>query len=136
MNLQPYLAFNGTCAEAFRMYAKILGGKLEMMKNGESPAADQTPPDQRDRILHARLDVGDGAVVMGGDAPPQYFTKPQGFSVSIGVKKTSEGERIFRALAEGGEVKMPFGKTFWAEGFGMCIDRFGIPWMVNCEKQG
>ena len=136
MNVEPYLAFNGTCAEAFRTYAKILGGKLEMMKNGESPVADQTPSDQRDRILHARLDIGGGAVVMGSDAPPQYFSKPQGFSVAIGVKTTSEGERIFRALAEGGEVKMPFAKTFWAERFGMCIDRFGIPWMVNCEREG
>jgi len=136
VNVEPYLAFNGTCAEAFRTYEKVLGGKLEMMTHGESPMADQTPPDQRGRIMHARLDLGEGAVVMGSDAPPQYFTKPQGFSVSIGVKQTSEGERIFKALSEGGEVKMPFAKTFWAAGFGMCIDRFGIPWMVNCEKEG
>ena len=133
MDIQPYLTFNGKCAEAFRFYAKTLGGKLEMMTNGESPVADQTPPDQRDRILHANLRVGD-AVVMGSDAPPQYFSKPEGFSVSIQLKDSAEGERIFHALSEGGVVKMPFGKTFWAERFGMCIDRFGIPWMVNCEK--
>ena len=133
MTINAYLTFNGKCAEAFRFYAKVLGGKLEMMKNGESPVADQTPPDQRDRILHARLDLGD-AVVMGSDAPPQYFTQPQGFSVAIGLEDTAEGERIFQALSEGGTVKMPFAKTFWAERFGMCIDRFGIPWIVNCEK--
>jgi len=133
MTINAYLTFNGKCAEAFRLYAKIFGGKLEMMKNGESPVADQTPPDQRDRILHARLDLGD-AVVMGSDAPPQYFTQPQGFSVAIGLEDTAEGERIFQALSEGGTVKMPFAKTFWAERFGMCIDRFGIPWIVNCEK--
>ncbi len=136
MNANPYLAFDGTCAEAFRTYEKILGGKLDLMTNGDSPVADQTPPDQRGRIMHARLELAGGAVVMGSDAPPHYFTKPQGFSVSIGVTKTSEGERIFKALSEGGEVKMPFAKTFWAAGFGMCIDRFGIPWMVNCEKEG
>ena len=133
MTINAYLTFNGKCAEAFRFYAKVLGGKLEMMKNGESPVADQTPPDQRDRILHARLDLGD-AVVMGSDAPPQYFSQPQGFSVAIGLGDTAEGERIFQALSEGGTVKMPFAKTFWAERFGMCIDRFGIPWIVNCEK--
>ena len=132
MTINAYLTFNGKCAEAFRLYAKIFGGKLEMMKNGESPVADQTPPDQRDRILHARLDLGD-AVVMGSDAPPQYFTQPQGFSVAIGLEDTAEGERIFQALSEGGTVKMPFAKTFWAERFGMCIDRFGTPWIVNCE---
>ena len=133
MTINAYLTFNGKCAEAFRFYAKVFGGKLEMMTNGESPVADQTPPDQRDRILHARLDLGD-AVVMGSDAPPQYFSQPQGFSVAIGLGDTAEGERIFQALSEGGTVKMPFAKTFWAERFGMCIDRFGIPWIVNCEK--
>ena len=133
MTINAYLTFNGKCAEAFRFYAKVFGGKLEMMTNGESPAAAQTPPDQRDRILHARLDVGD-AVVMGSDAPPQYFSQPQGFSVAIGLGDTAEGERIFQALSEGGTVKMPFAKTFWAERFGMCIDRFGIPWIVNCER--
>ena len=136
MRIEPYLVFDGTCAEAFRMYAKILGGKPEMATYGDSPMADQTPADQRGRIMHAHLEIGGGAVVMGSDAPPPYFTKPQGFSVSIGVTKTSEGERIFNALSEGGEVKMPFSKTFWAAGFGMCIDRFGIPWMVNSEKEG
>ncbi len=136
MDVNPYLAFDGKCAEAFRTYEKILGGKLEMMTNGESPMAEQTPPDQRGRILHARLDLGGGASIMGSDAPPQYFTKPQGFSVAIGVARKSDGERIFKALCEGGEVKMPFSKTFWAAGFGMGIDRFGIPWMVSCEKEG
>lgn len=132
MQVNAYLTFDGRCGEAFRTYAKVLGGKLEMMTNGESPVADQTPPDQRDRILHARLDLGD-SVLMGSDAPPQYFTQPQGFSVSIGLKDSAQGERIFRALSEGGTVKMPFAKTFWAERFGMCIDRFGTPWIVNCE---
>lgn len=132
MQVHAYLTFNGKCADAFRFYAKVLDGKLEMMTNGESPVADQTPPDQRDRILHARLDLGD-SVLMGSDAPPQYFTQPQGFSVSIGLKDSAQGERIFRALSEGGTVKMPFAKTFWAERFGMCIDRFGTPWIVNCE---
>lgn len=133
MKINAYLAFDGKCAEAFRAYQKILGGKLEIMTNGESPMANQTPPDQRDRVMHARLEIEGGAIIMGGDAPPQYFTPPQGFSVAIGLSDSAKGEQIFRALSEGGQVKMPFAKTFWAERFGMCIDRFGIPWMVNCE---
>ena len=136
MQLQPYLNFNGDCAEAFKLYEKVLGGKIEgMMTHGDSPMAEQTPPEWQDRIMHARLVVGD-AVLMASDAPPEYYAKPQGTYVSINVKTTSEGERIFNALAEGGSVQMPFEKTFWAAGFGMLVDRFGIPWMVNCEEAG
>jgi len=133
MHIHPYLTFDGRCREAFSFYQKVLGGKLEIMTHGESPIADQTPPDQRDRVLHARLDLGD-AVLMGADAPPQYASKPQGFSVSIGLPDTEECGRVFHGLSEGGNVMMPFQKTFWSEGFGMCVDRFGTPWMVNSEK--
>ena len=133
MEINTYLSFNGNCAEAFKFYEKCLGGKLHMMTNGQSPMADKTPPEQRDRIMHASLVVGD-QVLMGADAPPQYFSQPQGFSVSINTKETAEGERLFKAMSEGGDVKMPFQKTFWAAGFGMFVDRFGIPWMVNCEQ--
>jgi PhnB protein len=136
MQLQPYLNFNGDCAEAFKLYEKVLGGKIEgMMTHRDSPMAGQTPPEWQDKIMHARLVVGD-AVLMASDAPPGYYSKPQGTYVSINVETTSEGERIFNALAEGGAVQMPFEKTFWAAGFGMLVDRFGIPWMVNCEQAG
>jgi PhnB protein len=131
--LSPYLNFNGTCAEAFKFYERVLGGRLEaLMTNAESPVANQVPADQRDRVLHARLVVGD-TVLMASDAPPEYYSKPQGFFVSIQADDAAAGERIFQALAEGGSVTMPFERTFWAERFGMLVDRFGIPWMVNCE---
>ncbi len=133
MNFTPYLNFNGDCAEAFRTYQRIIGGELELMTHGDSPMADQTPPESRDRIMHARLVIGD-AVLMASDAPPEYYQKPQGNYVSLGVGEPAEAERIFRELSEGGTVQMPFEKTFWASGgFGMFVDRFGIPWMVNCE---
>ena len=134
MQVNPYLTFNGQCEEAFKFYEKVLNGKiLFMMKNGESPMADKTPADQRNRIMHATLQIGD-KTIMGADAPPQFYTKPGGFSVSISVNDPKEGERIFQALSQGGQVKIPFQKTFWAAGFGMFIDRFSIPWMVNCEQ--
>ena len=136
MNFTPYLNFNGQCAEAFRFYEQVFGGKIEMMSTfGESPVADQTPPELHGWIMHVRLAVGD-QVLMGSDSPPPHYQKPQGLQVAIATDKAADGERIFNALAENGTVTMPFQKTFWAAGgFGMLVDRFDIPWMVNCEKE-
>jgi PhnB protein len=134
MQVNPYLTFNGNCAEAFTFYERLLGGRIVMMMtHAGSPAADHTPPEWQDKIIHARLLIGD-QVLMGSDAPPQYRQAPQGFSVSLQIEDPDEGERIFNGLAEGGTVRMPFQQTFWAARFGMCVDRFGIPWMVNCEQ--
>jgi PhnB protein len=134
VQINPYLNFNGDCAAAFRFYEKCLGGKIVMLQtHGESPMADQVPPEWRDRVLHARLEVDD-AVLMGSDAPPEDYQKPQGLSVSLGVAKPEEAERIFNALADGATVQMPIQKTFWSVRFGMLVDRFGIPWMVNCTQ--
>ena len=134
MKINPYLNFNGQCAEAFRTYERVLGGKITFMQtHGESPMADQVGPDWQDAVMHTTLEVGD-QVIMGSDAPPPYFEKPQGFSVSIVLGDPAEAERIFAALSEGGETRMPMQKTFWAERFGMCVDRFGIPWIVNCDQ--
>ena len=133
MQLNPYLLFNGQCEAAFKFYERCLGAKLEMMlRHGESPMAEQVPPEWRDRIMHARLVVGD-KVLMGSDAPPDHYEQPRGFSVSIGIDDPGEAERIFQAMAEKGTVRMPLQKTFWALRFGMLVDQFGIPWMVNCE---
>jgi PhnB protein len=133
MDLCPYLNFNGQCAEAFKLYERVLGGTIVMMQtHGESPMKDQVPPGWRDMIIHARLVVGD-KVLMGSDAPPEHYAAPQGISVSINVDSPAEAERIFTALVENGKATMPFGKTFWSPAFGMLVDRFGIPWIVNCE---
>ena len=133
MQFSPYLLFNGDCAEAFKFYEQVLGGKIEaMMPFAGSPSAESAPPEWGDKILHASMKI-DGQYIMASDAPPGHFAKPQGISVSIALKDRDKGESIFNSLAEGGDVQMPFQKTFWASGFGMCTDRFGIPWMVNCE---
>lgn len=133
MQLNPYLFFNGQCEAAFKFYAQVLGGKIDgMLTHAGTPAEQQVPAEWRDKIMHARLIVGD-QVLMASDAPPDHYEKPSGFSVSIQIKDKAEAERIFNELAEGGKIQMPFGQTFWAAGFGMCADRFGIPWMVNCE---
>jgi PhnB protein len=134
MKIEAYLNFNGTCAEAFRAYEQVLGGKITMMMtHGDSPMADQVPADWKDAVMHVRLEVGDQAL-MGSDAPPPYFQQPQGFSVSLQIREQAETERIYNALAEGGTVKMPLQKTFWAGRFGMLVDRFGTPWIINGEE--
>ena len=133
MKLSPYLNFNGQCAEAFAVYAKCFGGTITFSQTfGESPMKDQVPADWYDKIMHTTLTVGDIAL-SGADAPPDRYAPPQGIQVSISIADPAEGERLFKALAEHGTIAMPFEKTFWSAGFGMVVDRFGIPWMVNCE---
>lgn len=134
MQLIPYLNFNGQCAAAFRFYEQCLGGKIVMLQtHGQSPIAGEVPPDWHDRIMHARLEVGD-AVLMASDSPPEYYERPQGLYVAIQVTDPAEADRIFQALADRGTVKLPIQQTFWAVRFGMVVDRFGTPWMVNCGQ--
>jgi PhnB protein len=133
MQLNPYLNFNGNCAAAFKFYEKNLGGKIGMMMTfGESPMAEQVPAAHRDKVMHARMTIGD-QVLMGSDAPPDRFEAMKGFSVSLQVDTAAEAEKIFKALSEKGNVSMPIQKTFWAERFGALVDQFGTPWMINCE---
>jgi PhnB protein len=134
MQASPHLHFQGRCREAFNFYAQTLGGHVAFaMTFAESPAASQTPPAMRDQIIHARLEIG-SAAIMGCDVPPQLYREPQGFNVLLTVPEPAVAERVFAALARDGSITMPFAQTFWAYRFGMCTDRFGIPWMVNCEQ--
>jgi PhnB protein len=133
MQLNPYLNFNGQCEAAFKFYEQVLGGKITfIMTWGEMPGADQFPVESHKLIMHASLSVGT-EVLMGADAPPDRYQQPKGINVSLHLKDIAEGERIFNALADKGSVQMPFQQTFWSPGFGMLVDQFGIPWMVNCE---
>jgi PhnB protein len=136
MFVNPYLNFNGNCEEAFRYYEKARGGKIEAMLPHEgTEAAQHVPAEWRKKIIHARLKLGD-TLLMGADAPPGRYSEPKGMSVSLQVKTPAEADRAFHALAEKGTVQMPIAKTFFSERFGMVVDRFGIPWMVNCEPAG
>jgi len=134
MQLSTSLNFNGECEAAFNFYEQCLGGKIQtMMTWGDSPMADHVPSEWRDRIIHATLVVGQTSL-LGSDAPPDRYEKPRGMAVTIHLKDVADADRIFKALAENGTVQMPFEQTFWSAGFGMCVDRFGIPWMVNTEQ--
>lgn len=130
--LDSYLFFNGNCAQAMRFYERTLGAKLEMiMTYGQSPQPEHCPAGSEDRIMHARL-VVDGRALMASDTPAgQPNPGMSGFALSLNYPTAAEARRVFDALADGGQVQMPMGKTFWAEAFGMLADRFGTPWMVG-----
>lgn len=134
MQASPHLNFKGNCLEAFKQYAEILGGRIVFsMTYGETPMGGQVAQDQRNRIAHARLEFG-GRAIIGADPPAEHYRQPTGFSLMVESEDPAEAERVFSALARGGTITMPFGETFWARRFGACVDRFGIPWMVNCGK--
>lgn len=131
MHMNPYLIFDGECEEAFRFYRDVLGGDFDtMMTHGDSPDCADVPFEWYEKILHVRLVAGDN-VLMGSDAPPGFFEPAAGMSVALAFDDPAEAERVYKAFAEGGSVRMPMQETFWAARFGMVADRFGIPWIVN-----
>ena len=133
MQLNAYLHFNGNCDEAFKFYEQALGGKIEMRSTfGESPMAGQMPT-MKDKIVHMRVRIGD-QVLMGSDSPPERYSPPQGFSLSLGTKMPEDAEKMFAALSAGGQVHMPMAESFFAKRFGMLVDKFGVPWMVVCQQ--
>ena len=133
MQLHPYLNFNGDCEAAFRFYAECFDGTLgEIFRYAGSPMADQVPADLHDKVMHASITAA-GQVLMGGDVPSDKYEKPKGFSLSVQMNDVELAERIFQQFSNGGAIVMPFEKTFWAARFGMLVDRFGIPWMINCD---
>lgn len=131
MQMNPYLTFDGNCAEAMRFYQSTFGGKLEMMTFDSSPMRDDIPKGHGDKIVHACLTV-DGQSLMASDTGPWApFEGMKGMSVTLNYTTAAEAKPVFDALANQGKVTMPLQKTFWAEAFGMVNDRFGTPWMVN-----
>jgi PhnB protein len=134
MQTNTYLFFKGNCEEAFKFYEKTLGGKIEaMLSHAGTPAESQVPAEWKNKIIHARLKLGD-QFLMASDAPPDRSQTPQGFYVNLDFEDPAEAERIYGALSKGGTVNMELQETFWAKKFGMFTDRFGTPWMINCYK--
>jgi len=136
MGINPYLTFGGNCAEAFAFYSDVLGGEIvAMQKFSDMPDQSSVTHEQRDLVLHAQLKLGDNILMASDHGGSVDYLKPQGFSLQTGWPSAEKGWQVFQRLSEGGEVVVPFGETFWAAGFGVCRDRFGIPWMVNCDDQ-
>ncbi len=134
MQLNCHLTFAGNCEEAFRFYATTLGGAIDLMlAYGDSPLADQVPKEWQDKIVHATLVLGEG-VLNGVDVRPEDYHPPQGFYVLVQTSDAAQSDRLFRLLSENGEVRMPLQKTFWSPSFGVLVDRFGVPWEINCQE--
>ena len=136
MRIEPRisLVFNGNCNAAFDLYQECLGGRVTFRLTwGESPMADQAPADWHDKILHATMIVGDTAF-SGGDVLAGSYERPQGFQIQLNLEDVAAAERIFTKLADGGCVTVPLQQTFWAQRFGAVVDRFGIPWGINCGE--
>jgi PhnB protein len=135
LHITPHLSFDGRCEAAFRTYQRLLGGEIGIMLTyGDSPLAGDVPVEMRGKILHASLRF-DEREITGTDVAPADYRKPQGFSVTLSFSGLARAEEIFRGLADGGQVHMPLQKTFWAAGFAVLVDRFGVPWEINCESQ-
>jgi|SRR5579863_856810 len=132
MQVNAYLNFDGNCEAAFRFYAEALGGTIDAMARHEgTPSSEHVPAEWGAKILHASMTVN-GTVLMGSDAPPGHYEAPQGFAVSLQAATPEEAERAFQALSTGGTVQMPLQETFFSTRFGMLVDQFHIPWMINC----
>jgi PhnB protein len=130
--LHAYLSFDGNCAEAMKVYARLFGAKVEtQITYGQVPGGEAPPPSHAGRIMHAHL-VGEGFSLMAGDVPPgATYSGVQGVMLALTFDTVTEAQRVYAALADGGRVQMPMAETFWAERFGMVTDRFGVPWGIN-----
>jgi PhnB protein len=133
MAFHPYLFFGGNCREAFDRYKEIFGGELFIMTMKEMPSEDPVAEDQADLIAHAAL-MYEGHLLMGSDDPSDSFSSVQGMQVNYSVADVAEAQRAFSALTEGGQTTLPIAPTSWSPMFGMCVDRFGIPWMVSTDS--
>jgi PhnB protein len=135
MSFRPYLAFAGNCRDAFTRYQEIFGGELTLLSMADMPPEAGPAPEGnvKDLIMHGALTIGDD-LLMGADDPSgQFDGKNDGMCVNYASSDPGDAKRVFDALADGGEVQQPIGETFFSPAFGMCIDRFGTPWMVMAE---
>jgi PhnB protein len=135
MQVQPYLFFDGRCEEALEFYKKALGAEVEMlMRFKESPDPASGPAGSGEKVMHSAFKIGD-TTVMASDGHCAGKPTFQGFALSVHARDGAHAERLFAALAEGGQVQMPLGKTFFSPSFGMVADRFGVSWMVIVMPQ-
>lgn len=133
-HLNAYIFFDGTCADAMRFYEQTLGGKLVLMTNAQSPEGQQCPEGAADRIMHARLVLDDGGILMASDwmaGGEQPYKGMEGFSLALLYPDVDGAKKAFETLGEGGQTIMAMEKTFWAETFGVVVDRFGTSWMIS-----
>jgi PhnB protein len=131
MRVQPYLMFEGRCDDAAEFYRKALGAEITILKRfKESPDTGVCSPGTLDKVMHMSFRIGD-TTLLASDGRCTGQANFQGFSLSLTTPSDAEAERLFAALAEGGQVQMALTKTFFSSRFGMVADRFGVPWMIS-----
>jgi PhnB protein len=130
MAFRPYLFFGGNCREAFHRYEEIFGGELTLITMKDVPGGETASPDQADMIIHAALVKGDDLLMASDDPTAETFGPVQGMMVTYEAPDVPDANRVFDALADGGKVTQALQPTFFSQAFGMCIDRFGTPWMI------
>ena len=133
MAFHPYLYFGGNCREAFTRYQEIFGGELVLLPMSDAPSDEPVPAAQANLIMHAALKIDDNLLMASDDPTTDSFGPVQGMQVNYSVAGADEAKRVFEALADGGEVTLPIAPTFWSPMFGMCVDRFGTPWMISAD---
>jgi PhnB protein len=134
MQIAPYLSFKGDCEAAFALYAACLGGQIgQVFRYAGSPMAKDVPAGWSDKVMHASM-TAPGLTLMGADQPPGQYEPAKGFSLSIHLSSVTDAERIFQELSRDGQIQMPLQETFWAARFAVFVDRFGIPWSINCDN--
>lgn len=135
MQLTTYLFFQNNAADAFDFYARCLGGKIiSKVTYADMPDCPDMPEQSKSLVANVCLKAGD-SMLMASDCPPGApFDSMQGCAVAIGIESVEQAERVFAALGDGGTITMPIAETSWAQRFGTLTDRFGIQWMVNCNR--
>lgn len=134
MTFHAYIFFSGDCAAAFERYQHVLGGELFVMRQSDVPADSRMPGAPDDAVMHAALRLDDG-LLMGSDDPTGDDGPKTGFAVSYSAPDRATADKVYAALADGGQSTMPMAETFWSPGFGMLVDKFGIPWMVDVASE-
>ena len=131
MNIDIHIHYAGQCKEAFELYQSILGGELELLTYGASPAASTAPPEWHDKIIHGSLKL-DQLAIAGADQAGEGYQRPQGFHLLLQLDNLDEAQRIFAAFAAEGTITLPLQETFWSTCYGSVMDKFGVSWEVNC----
>ena len=130
MRIDFHISFSGRCQEAFEFYKTILGGEIELLTYGNSPAGKDVPPEWSKKIIHGSFRLNN-LEIAGADELPEHHKSLSGFQLLLQLESTAESQRIFNAFSEGGFVTMPLQKTFWSQSYGIVTDKFGIPWEIN-----
>jgi PhnB protein len=133
--VEPYLSFDGNCAEAFRFYEKALGAKIEGLTTYADRMKENCPPSDASKVMHAALRLGSQVIRASDRTTEQPYEGIKGCWLSLDYPTAVAAKQVFASLSEGGNIAMAIDKTFWAAAFGMVTDRFGVPWMVSCNGE-